>query len=91
MSKYEVMTDEELQFHIIADGFHRAATWDWEYCYNVMDALLEITTGVNLKSDGTATTEISGKQQSAGGGHCRAVCELYLMAKDAEVKHDRQA
>lgn len=61
----------------------------WDCCYPVMDALLSITTGINLKSDGTATTEINGKQESAGGGHCRAICELYLMAKHAEVKHDR--
>ena len=59
----------------------------WEDCYPVMDALLAITTGINLKSDGTATTEINGKQESAGGGHCRAICELYLMAHDAEVKY----
>lgn len=60
----------------------------WNYCVEVLDALLAITTGINLKSDGTATTEINGKQESAGGGHCRAICELYLMAKDAEVKND---
>lgn len=58
----------------------------WDECYPVMDALLAITTGINLKSDGTATTEINGKQESAGGGHCRAICELYLMAKDSQNK-----
>jgi hypothetical protein len=63
---------------------HFDAVNKWDDCYPVMDALLAITTGINLKSDGTATTEIKGKQESSGGGHCRAICELYLMAKDSQ-------
>lgn len=80
---------EALLAEMVDSGFMPA--YSWEECYQVMDALLAITTGINLRSDGTATTEINGKHESAGGGHCRAICELYLMAKDAEVKHDRQA
>lgn len=78
--------DGHYQEEEIYDRFDAANKW--EDCYPVLDALLSITTGINLKSDGTATTEIEGKQVSVGGGHCRAICELYLMAHDAEVNCD---
>lgn len=92
MSKYSELSDHEINLEIPLRMGHEEPlciypTWEWDDCYPVLDALLTITTGINLKSDGTATTEINGKQESAGGGHCRAICELYLMAKDAEVKH----
>ncbi len=76
---------EVMLAEMVDRGFMPA--YSWEDCYQVMDALLANTTGINLKSDDTATTEINGKQETAVGGHCRAICELYLMAKDAEVKH----
>lgn len=102
MSKYSEMDNMALQLEVakrlypdeqqtllaemVDSGF--MPVYAWEDCYQVMDALLAITTGVNLKSDGTATTEINGRHESSGGGHCRAICELYLMAHDAEVKSD---
>ena len=49
-----------------------------------LDGLVKITGGVFLKEDGSATTEINGKQVTATGGHCRAICVLFLMAKDAQ-------
>lgn len=92
MSKYSELGDHEINLEIPLRMGHKEPlciypAWGWDDCYPVMDALLAITTGINLKSDGTATTEINGKQESAAGGHCRAICELYLMAHDAEVKH----
>lgn len=101
MSKYSEMDNMDLQLEVAKRLYpdeqetllaemvdsEFMPVYAWEDCYPVMDALLAITTGINLKYDGTATTEINGKQESAGGGHCRAICELYLMAKDAEVKH----
>lgn len=92
MSKYSELSDHEINLEIPLRMGHTDLitiypAWDWDDCYPVMDALLVMTTGINLKSDGTAMTEINGKQESAGGGHCRAICELYLMAKDAEVRH----
>lgn len=73
---------EVMLAEMVDSGFMPA--YSWEDCYQVMDDLLVITTGINLKSDGTATTEINSIQHSAGGGHCRAICELYLMAKDSQ-------
>lgn len=100
MSKYSDMLQHDLESNVLQaidpgltenEVDDQVGWWspsaDWNHCCEVLDALLAITTGINLKSDGTATTEINGKQESAGGGHCRAICELYLMAKDAEVKH----
>lgn len=100
MSKYSEMLQWDLEANVLQamdpeltenEVEDKIAWWSpessWRYCAEVLDALLAITTGINLESDGTATTEINGKQESAGGGHCRAICELYLMAKDAEVNH----
>lgn len=56
----------------------------WKDCYPVMDCLMALTGGVYLNADGTATAEIAGEKACAGGGHCRAICELYLMAHDAQ-------
>ncbi len=61
-----------------------AMTQYWPYSYPVMNALMDIAGGVTLKEDGSATAEINGKQETATGGHCRAICILYLMAKDSE-------
>lgn len=77
--------EETFLAELVDSGFMPA--YAWEDCYPVMDELLKIITGVKLNSDGSATTEINGKLESAGGGHCRAICELYLMAKNSEVKH----
>lgn len=100
MSKYSEMLQYDLEANVLQcidagltenEVEDQIAWWspstDWNHCCEVLDALLAISTGINLKSDGTATTEIEGKQESAGGGHCRAICELFLMAHDAEVKH----
>ena len=100
MSKYEEMQQWDLEANVAqalypdlteAQVEEWVESWSpsqwWEDCYPVMEALLAITIGINLKSDGTATTEINGKLISAGGGHCRAICDLYLMATDAEVKN----
>lgn len=101
MSKYSELLQYDLESNVLqaidpdlteSEVEDQVGWWapstDWNHCCEVLDALLVITTGINLKSDGTATTDIDGNQQSAGGGHCRAICELYLMAHDAEVNHD---
>ena len=100
MSKYSEMLEWDLEANVLQcidpeltenEVESKIAWWspakNWRCCCEVLDSLLAITTGINLKSDGTATTEINGKQESAGGGHCRAICELYLMAHYAEVNH----
>lgn len=97
MSKYSEMLQYDLESNVlqyIDSGLTETEVEDqvkwwspskeWNHCFEVLDALLAITTGIKLKSDGTATAEINGKQESAGGGHCRAICELYLMAHDAQ-------
>ncbi|UGC97772.1 hypothetical protein PQD17_gp59 [Pantoea phage PdC23] len=56
----------------------------WMDAWDIFDQLLVITGAVTLKQDGSATAEINGKQETATGGHCRAICILYLMAKDSE-------
>lgn len=102
MSKYSDLLQHDLESNVLQamdpgltenEIDYQVAWWspsaDWNHCYEVLDALLAITTGINLKSDGTGTTEINGKKESAGSGHCRAICELYLMAKDAEAGNDR--
>lgn len=92
MIKYSELSDYEINLAVAKLKRERqeyfVPVWEWDDCSPVMDDLLAITTGINLKFNGTATTEINGKQESAGGGHCRAICELYLMAHDAEVKSD---
>lgn len=94
MSKYEEMTaidlGEKVSQYLGQDPQRQAArvlialTQYWPYAYPVMNALMEITGGVFLNEDGSATTEINGKQETATGGHCRAICVLFLMAKDAQ-------
>lgn len=93
MSKYSELSDYDINIAVAKLKGERqeyfVPVWEWDDCYPVLDALLAITTGIKLKSDGTATTEINGKQESAVGGHSRAICELYLMAKGAETGNDR--
>lgn len=97
MSKYQLLETWDLESNVLQDmdpeltesEIEDQLAWSspsikWEDCYPVMDLLLEMTGGVLLKPDGSATAEINGKQETATGGHCRAICILYLMAKDAE-------
>lgn len=57
---------------------------NWDDCCKVMDKLMEITGGVSLRENGSATTTIGGSDVTISGGHCRAICVLFLMAKDAQ-------
>lgn len=72
--------EETFLAELVDSGFMPA--YAWEDCYPVMDELLKIITGVKLNSDGSATGLIGGKEQTVTGGHCRAICILFLMAKD---------
>lgn len=77
-SLYPQMTYEEIRLRLA----RFCPSSEWDDCYPVMDELLKIITGVTLNADGSATGLIGGKEQTAHGGHCRAICILFLMAKD---------
>ena len=100
MSKYQEMNQWDLEFEVIQSHFPQLSedqvcsmvnslspAFDWVAIFPAMDGLMKITGGIFLKEDGSATAEINGKQETATGGHCRAICILYLMAMDAEVKN----